>query len=171
MHAPILSQGQLDQLDHLPIGCTPEARKPPKWHNLWWWIRNVPGDVCRCLYFMRFSLLLWLFLPTLALLGIYPGMAFFADPYRIPVLTLTVTVVLVMNIFPVFTFDTTEVGTGNRVLPSNYCVFSKSVTVTIPAVPTPTPTRPILSFNPTRRMSRTNLYPQKMELGKLHESL
>jgi hypothetical protein len=171
MHALILSQSQLDQLDHLSIRCTQEARETPKWHSLWRCIRNVPGDVCRCLYFMRFSLLLWLLLPTLTLPGINPGIALIADSYRIPVLTLTVTVILLMNIFPAFTFNTTAVGAGNRVLLSNYSGFSKSVTVTIPALPAPTPTGPILSFNPTRRMSRTNLDPQKMELGKLHNSL
>jgi hypothetical protein len=33
------------------------------------------NSICRYLYFMRFSLLLWLFLPTLALLDINPGIA------------------------------------------------------------------------------------------------
>src|SRR5216684_4313589 len=72
MHAPILSQSQLDQLDQYTIACTPETSETSEWHNLWWCIRNVPGDVCRYLYFMRFSLLLWLFLPTLALLDYLP---------------------------------------------------------------------------------------------------
>lgn len=54
---------------------TAETDETPEWHSLWWCIRNVPGDVCRYLYFMRFSLLLWLFLPTLALLDIDPGIA------------------------------------------------------------------------------------------------
>lgn len=51
---------------------TPETRE---WHNFWWCIRNVPGDICRYLYFMRFSLLLWLLMPLLALLDINPGIA------------------------------------------------------------------------------------------------
>jgi hypothetical protein len=54
---------------------TAETNEMPEWHNLWWCIRNVPGDLCRYLYFMRFSLLLWLFLPTLALLDINPDIA------------------------------------------------------------------------------------------------
>ena len=74
MHASIPSLA-LNQLDPSPAGCTPETTETPEWHNLWWCIRNVPGDVCRYLYFMRFSLLLWLFLPTLALLDISPGVA------------------------------------------------------------------------------------------------
>jgi hypothetical protein len=54
---------------------TPEPTETPEWHNLWWCLWNVPGDVCRYLYFMRFSVLLWAFLPTLALLDINPGIA------------------------------------------------------------------------------------------------
>jgi hypothetical protein len=76
MYAPILSQSQLDQLDQLPTGCTSRIRKTPAWHNVWWRFGNVPGDVCRDLYFMRFSLFLWLFLPSLALLDINSGIAF-----------------------------------------------------------------------------------------------
>jgi hypothetical protein len=63
------SSGQ-SAADHIP-----ETTETPEWHNLWWCIRNVPGDVCRYLYFMRFSLLLWLFLPTLAFLDINTGIA------------------------------------------------------------------------------------------------
>ena len=47
----------------------------PEWHNLWWCIRNVPGKVRRYLYFMHFSLSLWLILPALALLDLKPGVA------------------------------------------------------------------------------------------------
>jgi hypothetical protein len=61
MYAPILSQSQLDRLDQLAIGCSPDNSETPDWHNLWWCIRNVRGDVCRYLYFVR---LLLLFLTT-----------------------------------------------------------------------------------------------------------
>jgi hypothetical protein len=47
----------------------------PEWHNLRWCIRNVPGDVRRYLYFIHFSLSLWLILPALALLDLNPGVA------------------------------------------------------------------------------------------------
>jgi hypothetical protein len=76
MYYPILSQSQLDQLDQLPIGCTLGTGKTREWHNLYGCIRNVTGDVFRELYFMRFSLFLWLFLPGLALLDIHSGIAF-----------------------------------------------------------------------------------------------
>jgi hypothetical protein len=56
MHAPILSQSQLDQLNQPIMGCNPETSETPEWRSLWWCIRNVPGDVCRYLYFMRFTL-------------------------------------------------------------------------------------------------------------------
>ncbi len=52
-----------------------ETSETTEWHNLWWCVRNVPGDLFRYLYFMRFSLLLWLFMPLLALLDINPGIA------------------------------------------------------------------------------------------------
>jgi hypothetical protein len=26
---------------------TAETNEMPEWHNLWWCIRNVPGDLCR----------------------------------------------------------------------------------------------------------------------------
>ena len=73
MHAPILSQSQLDQLHRPTMVFT--TSKTPEWHSLWWCIRNVPGDVRRYLYFMHFSLSLWLILPTLALLDFNPGVA------------------------------------------------------------------------------------------------
>jgi|SRR5579859_1179051 len=73
MHAPILSQSQLDQLPRPTI--VSRTSETPEWHNLWWCVRKVPGRVRRYLYFMHFSLLLWLILPTLALLDINPGLA------------------------------------------------------------------------------------------------
>jgi hypothetical protein len=72
---PILSQSQLDQVNHPTMAFTSGTRETPAWHNLWWCVRHVPGDVSRYLYFMHFSLLLWLILPTLALLDINPGIA------------------------------------------------------------------------------------------------
>lgn len=53
----------------------PESNEIPERRSVWWCICNVPGDIFRYLYFMRFSLLLWLFLPALALLDINPGVA------------------------------------------------------------------------------------------------
>jgi hypothetical protein len=52
-----------------------ETSETTEWHHLWWCVRNGPGDLFRYLYFMRFSLLLWLFMPLLALLDINPGIA------------------------------------------------------------------------------------------------
>jgi hypothetical protein len=47
----------------------------PQLSRIWYCLRHTPGDLLRYLYFMRFSLILWLSMPLLVVLDFFPGIA------------------------------------------------------------------------------------------------
>ena len=63
---------QVHAEEHLPEDVTNPVGE---WHPLWWCVVHAPGDMLRYLYFMRFSLLLWLSMPAIAVADMSPAVA------------------------------------------------------------------------------------------------